>query len=357
VRALVAVVLLCACSDSGSPDGAMDASDAPDSGRAGDAPPGPDGGGGPWESIETTLDDGEILVERVRYRSGSLVIDGQVCRPNRSGALPVVVWNHGGWFGLGDEWNGGICADTARLLGWVVVESSYRGEDSSTGDVELCLGEVDDVLALLEIALDQPWADPDRVAMVGASHGGCITLRALERGAPVHVAAVLAPPGDFAALHAHLTAAVAAGGDSLQGQVLDLLEDVTGGTPAEVPDAYRIRSPLAFAADLEGFTGPLLILSGGMDTVVPPAQQCALAAATPSPLGFHVIDESGTVAPTEPSGCPASGVAWQPGPRPTTWPDQRYLFLYDPLAHDLGLLTGMEELAGRDLFNFVSARL
>src|SRR5687768_5028614 len=145
-----------------------------DAGRPFDAPAGDagaevdsgsaaDGGGGlSWESVETLSDDGAVITERVSYRSGPLRIEGQVCRPSGGERRPVLVFNHGGWMGLfsglGD---GGFCDRTARTFGWAVIESSYRGEDESDGEIEICLGEVDDVLAMMEVGLAQPWADPD----------------------------------------------------------------------------------------------------------------------------------------------------------------------------------------------------
>ena len=143
-----------------------------------DAPP-PD-----WESVEVTTDDGVIVIEKVSYRSDGYRIFGQVCRPKAAGAFPVIVNNHGGAVGLGPEWNGGSCASAARN-DLVTVQSSYRGEDGSEGPIELCLGEVTDVLEMMTIALRKPYADPARVVMWGASHGGCVTTRAVQRGAPV----------------------------------------------------------------------------------------------------------------------------------------------------------------------------
>src|SRR5262245_45574824 len=164
-----------------------------------------------WESVTRTTDSASLIIEKVAYRSNGLRIFGQVCRPASAGPHPVMVVNHGGFAGLGDEWNGGVCRQTASQLGYVVVESSYRGEDGSEGTIELCLGEVDDVLRMLEIVLAQPYADRRRVVMWGGSHGGCITTRAFQRGAPVHAAVDVFGPTDAAATYAFWQAQVNAG--------------------------------------------------------------------------------------------------------------------------------------------------
>ncbi len=68
---------------------------------------------------------------------------------------------------------------------------------TSDGIVELCYGEVDDVLNLLSAVTALPGADAQKVLMLGYSHGSCITERAIERGAKVHIAVSIDGPTDF----------------------------------------------------------------------------------------------------------------------------------------------------------------
>lgn len=98
-RALVALVGLTA--GCGSDDDGTGSGDA----GAGADPAGSDAGQLDWESVDVLFEDGSNITERVTYRSGGLLIDGQVCR--RQGGGP--------WIG-----------------------SSYRGEDASEGDIEVC---------------------------------------------------------------------------------------------------------------------------------------------------------------------------------------------------------------------------
>jgi len=46
---------------------------------------------------------------------------------------------------------------------------------------EFCLGEVTDVLRWTEIVRARGDTDDDAILMLGGSHGGCVTLRAVER--------------------------------------------------------------------------------------------------------------------------------------------------------------------------------
>jgi hypothetical protein len=164
---------------------------------------------------------------------GGKKIYGLICSPTTGGPYPVVIYNHGG-LGSGDGgnitgvvtssgWTSqppaapdglGQCLDWAKR-GWVVAMSSYRGESvnitsaspafptpatpwTSDGSPEFCLGEVTDVMALTDLVVNHassitvgstsemvPINVNGKVLMYGYSHGGCITYRAVEQGAPV----------------------------------------------------------------------------------------------------------------------------------------------------------------------------
>jgi dienelactone hydrolase len=351
VRVAVACLLACACGDDDGAwllDGGGDATAS--DGAAADAT---ETG---WEHVEVTLDDGEILIERVTYRSEGLAIIGQICRPSGAGPWPVVVFNHGGFSGLLGEWGGGTCVDAARN-DFVVVESSYRGEDGSEGEIEVCLGEVTDVLVMLDIVLARPYADPGRVLMYGGSHGGCITTRAVQRAAPVHGAVDIFGPSDLAAEHAFWLAEIEAGSPyrSTYEQLLDVVEAATGGTPATQAAAYEARSPLAFAADLEASAVPFLMVHGVVDPLVPPAQSCDLAATLSGVASYH-LDGSQVETTAAPAGCEGAGLTWLAGPRPQpAWPGARYLVVYDDVGHDFNGAGG-ETMIG-DAVTFLLAKL
>src|SRR5690349_10221278 len=91
---LLAGLLTAACGgddDGGAGDG--------DGGPGGD----PDGGGCglDWATVDVAFEDADILTESVTYCSEGLRIEGQVCRPQGDGPYPVIVYNHGGFSGLG----------------------------------------------------------------------------------------------------------------------------------------------------------------------------------------------------------------------------------------------------------------
>lgn len=320
------------------------------------APPNTPGtSGNDWLTVEQTFRDNVVLIERVSYRSANgLRVNGQVCRTTIPGRRPVVVVNHGGFAGLGGEWNGGLCKTLAQA-GAVVVESSYRGEDGSEGSVEFCLGEVDDVLAMLQVALAQSYADRERVSMLGLSHGGCITLRALQRGAPVQTAADVFGPTEAVSLVQFWQARIAAG-DPNSTAYRDLLQQVqtaTGGPPQSVPAAYATRSPVSFVSELNAWPGTLLIAHGTDDPLVPLSQSCLLASRMSDVRAWYRDATRPLAGP--PPGCNASGITWRTEALPAPgWPDRRYFMVYRGAGHDLGSATASGMLA--DLLSFLTAR-
>jgi hypothetical protein len=308
-----------------------------------------------WESAETTVDDGSIIIQKVSYRSGGLRIFGQVCRPVGAGPFPLIVENHGGVTGL-PSWGGGSCAETARA-GQIQIESSYRGQDGSGGYVELCLGEVDDVLHMLDIALMMPQVDRNRVAMWGSSLGGCVTTRAVQRGAPVKAAASVYGITSMKEEYEFWRAQLAAGtGPIVQyKQLVDLADAGIGGPPSDFPDDYARRSTLDHAAEIPA-TMPYLMAHGVADLLVPPRQSCELA----QRLGIqgHHFDEAHQLVTTVPVGCET---LWTASTSPlSSWSGNRYLLVYDGVANALvggGTETAVATAMEFDVTSFLNAKL
>src|SRR5579863_1876805 len=180
-----------------SPDAGPDA--GVDSGTdAGPLPP--DAGPAAWLTDNLLyVTDGGVRVEQVTYMSGSLAINGEVCLPNDAFPHPLVMYNHGGFQGLGG-YGDPFCVGLAGA-GYVVGASSYRGEDGSGGQVEVCLGEVTDVRNMMSVLKAQPYVTPSRVAALGASHGGCITTALAIQEPTLKAAIDFFGPSDLPALY------------------------------------------------------------------------------------------------------------------------------------------------------------
>ena len=272
-----------------------------------------------------------------------------VCRPLEGlPPFPLQIYNHGG---LGDKDTGygihgtldktgldvtsdelGLCLNAAQN-GWLAAVSSYRGEgvdvvdNSSAGlgltrsqlvgskDYEFCLGEVTDVLALLDHFLNvticgppiveghctwHPLVNANQVLMWGWSHGGCVTQRAVEQGAPVTAAATFAAVADDTEYYDFCTQVPNSICDQVLWAGMHKMAVFGDNTPAGIPMAYNWRSPTWFESLAVGALGlghesayaatannpvslkarsnvPLLMLQGGSDEFIPTDAACKLS--------------------------------------------------------------------------------
>jgi dipeptidyl aminopeptidase/acylaminoacyl peptidase len=121
----------------------------------------------------------------VRYRSGDLTVSGILLRPHGPGPFPGIVLNHGyidpSLYVTGQ----GLAREQDHLAraGFAVLHTDYRGHAASdpTTDVdrESRLGYTRDAINAVLALEREPYVDPDRMAMLGRSMGGGVTLNAL----------------------------------------------------------------------------------------------------------------------------------------------------------------------------------
>ncbi|WP_123392077.1 alpha/beta hydrolase family protein [Nocardioides aurantiacus] len=121
----------------------------------------------------------------VTYPAGGTTVSGILLRPRGRGPFPAVVLCHGyiepsvyvTGQGLARE------QDYLARAGFVVLHTDYRGHAASdpAGDVEResRLGYTRDALHAVASLKQLPAVDPERVAMLGRSMGGGVTLNAL----------------------------------------------------------------------------------------------------------------------------------------------------------------------------------
>jgi hypothetical protein len=296
------------------------------------------GAEGPWVTVAGMISNSHSpyyspVAWSVGYYTveGGKKIYGLICAPTTGGPYPVVIYNHGGT----DHTNGGNvtgvvtssgwtsqpagapdglgqCIDWAKR-GWVFATSSYRGESvnitssdtafpsgtwTSDGSVEFCMGEVTDVLALADLLANHanaiklgspgesvPINVNGKLLMYGYSHGGCITHRAVEQGAPVTAFSVIEGFTDMRLAYltgrsAGFTPVQAAIGSGAFQPGVSVYQPDAGGVMG-----YNWRSAHYFAAhgDLairKFATMPILILQGDIDAFnpVPLAQPAEISA-------------------------------------------------------------------------------
>jgi dipeptidyl-peptidase-4 len=201
----------------------------------------------PIEAGSITADDGTELY--------SLLMRPRDLDPSKR--YPVVLYVYGGPNSqlTEDRWGGSI-HNTYRLLadmgiGVFLVDNRGtwgRGHAFETA-VHRRLGEfeVADQLAAARWLKEQPWIDPERIAVYGGSYGGYMTLLLMLRTPGIFRAGIAyAPVTDWSLYDTVYTE-----------RYMD--------TPEDNPEGYEASAPLTYAEDLEG---ALLLAHGAMDNNV-----------------------------------------------------------------------------------------
>lgn len=208
---------------------------------------------------------GEVVEwHRLVYASDHLRVVGFLVQPSRrAGKLPVLIYNRGGnrTFGEIVPPDGGLSELAAN--GYVVLASQYRGAGGGEGRDEFGGADLHDVLNLIPLARNLPWADPERMVMLGESRGGMMTYLAIKSEAPIKAAVVVCAPSDLFDCYRERPG------------LARVLRELIGGSPREAPKAYRERSAYFWP---EKLTVPLLILHCTADWRVPCSHSCKLAA-------------------------------------------------------------------------------
>jgi hypothetical protein len=277
---------------------------------------------------------------QVAWSAGYYTVEGGkniyalICAPTSGGPYPAVIFNHGGIDSpatptggdltgvIASGWtvqpNGatdslGQCLDWAKR-GWVFATSAYRGSTvtitqgtttlfthQSGGTPEFCLGEVTDVLALTDIVANYDGSiaigpsgstiTPNfngKLFMYGYSHGGCITYRAVEQGAPVNAFSVIEGFTDLR--QTYLDARQDGDSTALSAAIAGAYQ--TNTTTTYQPDAagvmgYNWRSAHYFASRgdlaIQNFKNmPILIFHGDNEVDIDPVTQVH----TPNPTSL-----------------------------------------------------------------------
>jgi len=178
----------------------------------------------------------------------------------RSRSHPAIVYPHGGPTAqFTNGWIPQVQFLTAR--GFVVIAPNFRG---STGfgrafrlanKRDLGGGDLRDVVAAAEWLTGSDYVDPERIAIMGASYGGYLTLMALTKFPDLWAAGVaIVPFANWFTEYEH------------EDPVLQAYDRSMMGDPVENADLWRDRSPIFF---VDRIRAPLLLLAGANDIRCP----------------------------------------------------------------------------------------
>ena len=264
--------------------------------------------------------DGVMRMEKITYRSsrGDLDIPAFVFQPLTRPVRhrPALVWVHEDIRGhLYEHYIPYIREATAR--GYVVLAPEYRGSigygQSHYDAIDYGGAEVDDVATAVSVLKSRYGIDPDRIGVIGWSHGGLIALLAILRNPVLFRAAATIVPVT------NLFHRLALKGVESQRRAIDP-QNRFGGSPSERPDVYRYRSPLFHVDDLRT---PLVVSVAdndddvNIDEAMPLVD--ALRARKPelsdvkvyhNPPGGHLFDRRVSAVTRQPENTPDQRDSW-----------------------------------------------
>ncbi|MBC9734873.1 alpha/beta hydrolase family protein [Nocardioides marmotae] len=217
----------------------------------------------------------EPLASTARWRSWAATytvdgatVSGELLVPRGRGPFPAVVLNHGyidpAVYTLGR----GLSREQEWLAaaGFVVLHTDYRGHAGSdpVGDVdrESRLAYTRDAIGAVKTLEQEPYVDDDRLAMLGRSMGGGVTLNALVAEPGLVDAAVV-----FASVSSRFVDNIRQFTEPNRPEELARYYD-RFGTPEESPRFYRDLSSRTF---FDRVTEPVLMLHGSADDTCPVA--------------------------------------------------------------------------------------
>jgi dipeptidyl aminopeptidase/acylaminoacyl peptidase len=147
----------------------------------------------PW--LNSTAMVGTQDFTRVKVRDG-MEIPVYVTKPKGKGPWPTVVMVHGGPYVRGVEWGFNPLNQFLASRGYMVVEPEIRGSTGygsklfKAGWKQWGLAMQDDVTDVTKWAIAQGTADPQRIAIAGASYGGYATMMGLLKEPQLYKAGI-----------------------------------------------------------------------------------------------------------------------------------------------------------------------
>ena len=199
--------------------------------------------------------------EVVRWKSkDGLEIEGIVTKPvgwEAAKKYPLLLDVHGGPHNVrSNTMTAGHFAQLFAARGWLVLQPNFRGSSAYGHEFGIAnradFGGKDagDILAGVDFAIAQGWADPERLAVMGESYGGYMTNWLIARSKRFRAAASLFGIFNFIT-------------DYSNSEISSWEKNYLGKYYWEDLALYLDRSPAKFAADIHT---PVLILHGDADS-------------------------------------------------------------------------------------------
>lgn len=203
---------------------------------------------------------GGVEAYRIVYSSDGLSVVGFIVKPKEvKGKVPLLIHNRGGAEERGIINDATLSTNLSfwASRGYVVLASQYRGTDGGEGQDSWGGADINDVINLVKVAQQLPYADTTKIVMYGQSRGGLMTYRAIRHGLPLKAAAIVNGVTDLQHLYANRE-------ESMREILLRLV-----GDPFTNAEEYIKRSPIHWVEDINV---PLFVVHGAKDSHVPVQQ-------------------------------------------------------------------------------------
>lgn len=218
------------------------------------------------EEYERAINDRRFEFERVKYWSDGLKVIAYLCKPASTGSnkLPAIIFNRGSV--VRDDIAPELVSFFQRLAGegFVIVAPMYRQSAGGEGRDEMGGGDVNDLMNVAELVKSLEFIDINNLFLYGESRGGMMAYLAVKRNFPANAAAVY---GAFTDLDALLR-------EHPEIYRPQLLSNLWPNFESRKTEIVTSRSAACWP---ERLSVPLLIMHGGADQSVNPAQSLAMA--------------------------------------------------------------------------------
>jgi dipeptidyl aminopeptidase/acylaminoacyl peptidase len=202
---------------------------------------------------------------QLKSRDG-LNLHGYLTRPQgqeEAKNLPLVVYVHGGPFGIRDRWRFDTDVQVLANRGYAVLQVNYRGSGGYGAAFEVAgyrqwgAKMQDDVTDATKWAIEQGIADPKRICIYGASYGGYAALMGVIREPDLYQCAI----GSVGVYDLRLMYTRGSGKDS------KFVSNYFKKTLGDDPQQLAAYSPIT---QLDKIKAKLMLIVGGQDEVVQP---------------------------------------------------------------------------------------
>jgi dipeptidyl aminopeptidase/acylaminoacyl peptidase len=211
--------------------------------------------------------DRAFVMERVTYRSDDLDVYAYLYRPvapPKDKKLPVVVFNRGSY--VRDDFSYEVLMLANRLAhqGYIVIAPMLRGSGGAQGHDEMGGADLHDLINVVAVIKEIPYADPARLFLYGESRGGIMSLLAAKHDFPARAIAVWGAITDLGSFLAEDSAS------------RKLAPTIWPGFPRNEAEIVESRSAMRWP---EKINIPVLLMNGGADSQVSPLHAIQLASA------------------------------------------------------------------------------